>query len=64
MSRKQLFNTMSREISRLNREIDMKIVRGTSYRHDALRHKTLLSQISRNTQRDKLSRAFSFLSFL
>ncbi len=47
MSKYQLKKTIEKEIKDLNWRIDMKIVRGISYRTEARRHKLLLMQLSR-----------------
>ena len=47
MSKYQLKKTIEREIKDLNWRIDMKIVRGISYRNEARRHKLLLMQLNR-----------------
>ncbi len=47
MSKYQLKKTIEREIKDLNWKIDMKIVRGLSYREEARRHKLLLMQLRR-----------------
>ena len=59
-----MFHTISRELKYINKQIDTKIVKGVSYRHDAARHKMLLSQLARSGQRGRLAQAFSFFSFL
>lgn len=47
MSKHTLTKEIQREIARLNDTIDRKIVRGKSYRNEARRHKTLLSELQR-----------------
>lgn len=37
---------ITREIDQLNRLIDKKIIRGRSYRREAMRHKVLLRKLS------------------
>lgn len=44
------------EIKHLNEEIDMKIIRGLTYRTEARRHKSLMAQLSRLTLRGELQR--------
>ena len=64
MSKKKLFHAVSRELAKINEQIDNKIIKGVSYRQDATRHKMLMSQLASARQRSGLARAFSFLSFL
>lgn len=47
MSKHQAIKTIRAEIERLNREIDLKIIKGVSYRREALRHKFLKAQLAR-----------------
>ncbi len=44
MSKITLANNIRKEIKKLNREIDMKIIKGLPYRAEARRHKFLVSQ--------------------
>ncbi|MEK7607951.1 MAG: hypothetical protein AAB484_03495 [Patescibacteria group bacterium] len=39
--------TIQYELDIINKQIDMKIITGRSYKNDALRHKLLLSQLRR-----------------
>ncbi|MEI6396879.1 MAG: hypothetical protein WCO48_02310 [Candidatus Taylorbacteria bacterium] len=45
MSRYRTIQVIRMEIERLNREIDLKIIHGLSYRREAHRHKLLTSQL-------------------
>jgi len=47
MSKHQAIRAIRSEIDRLNQEIDLRIIRGVSYRREALRHKQLTSQLAR-----------------
>lgn len=47
MSKHQAIRTIRVEIERLNREIDLRIIKGLSYRREALRHKFLMAQLAR-----------------
>jgi len=47
MSKHQIVKELRREISKLNRIIDMAIIRGVSYRDEARRHKFLVAQLAR-----------------
>ncbi len=60
MSKHQVIRTLRHEISRLNREIDMRIIRGLSYRRESLRHKMLTSQLQRLTRQSMFGRVFGF----
>ncbi|MEN9524161.1 MAG: hypothetical protein RL536_230 [Candidatus Parcubacteria bacterium] len=60
MSKHQAVRTIRTEIHRLNREIDMCIIRGLSYKRQAVRHKFLMAQLARLASRKTL---FSFLTF-
>lgn len=42
---KQTIKTIERELDIINRQIDMKIITGRSYKHDAMRHKSLLAEL-------------------
>ncbi len=42
MSTNKLIKTISRQIEKVNDTIDIKIIRGESYKKEALRHKFLL----------------------
>ena len=64
MSRKQLLSSVAHELTRINKQIDYKIVKGLSYERDALRHKMLLAQLTRAGHRERFSRIFGFLSLL
>ncbi len=55
MSRGDLIRTMQTEIMRLNQQIDLKIIKGASYRREAKRHKFLLTHL-----RDLTPRRFAF----
>lgn len=44
MSKLKLINNIRVEIKRLNREIDLKIIKGLPYKAEARRHKFLVSQ--------------------
>ncbi len=44
MSKLQLINNLRMEIKKLNKEIDLKIIKGLPYKAEARRHKFLVSQ--------------------
>ncbi len=54
MSKQQTIRTIRAEIDRLNQDIDLKIIRGVSYRRESQRHKFLMSQLARLTPRGNL----------
>lgn len=60
MSKHQIVRELRREISKLNRVIDLAIIRGVPYRDEARRHKFLVAQLNRLHPRRSL---FSSLSF-
>jgi hypothetical protein len=60
MSKHQIARELRREISRLNRIIDLAIIRGIPYREESRRHKFLVAQLARLQPRRSL---FSSLSF-
>jgi len=64
MSKHQTIKTIRMEIERLNQEIDLKIIQGVSYRREALRHKSLKSQLARLAPRRSywLDRTLGILS--
>ncbi len=45
MSKNATIKAIEYELDILNRQIDMKIITGRSYKRDALRHKSLLAQL-------------------
>lgn len=44
MSKIQLVHNLRKEIKKLNKEIDLRIIKGLPYRAEARRHKFLVSQ--------------------
>lgn len=64
MSKYQAIRTIRSEIARLNHEIDLRIIKGLSYREQSKRHKFLTSQLSRlhKTNSSWFSRSFGFVS--
>jgi hypothetical protein len=47
MSKHQAIRTIRAEIGRINREIDLRIIKGAPYRREALRHKVLMAELAR-----------------
>jgi hypothetical protein len=64
MSKHQTIKVIRLEIDRLNREIDLRIIRGISYRREALRHKHLSEELARLLPRRSnwLARSLDFVS--
>ncbi len=64
MSQKQYLKTVEREIQRINRIIDLKIVRGEEYTREARDHKLLLKKVRFQNRQSFFRRLFpSILSF-
>jgi hypothetical protein len=62
MSRYELIRQIQMEIERLNAEIDVKIIRGVSYRGEARRHKFLKARLSELVRADKRQRSEGWFS--
>jgi hypothetical protein len=65
MSQHQIQKTIEAEISHLNQVIDLKVIRGLSYKSEAKRHRFLLSQLSSLKARRSggwLAKSFSLVS--
>lgn len=63
MSRHQTIKAIQIELSRLNRDIDLKIIKGLSYIRESKRHKFLKSQLSQLKPRTSwFVRPLSYLS--
>lgn len=60
MSKHQIIRELRREIAKLNRVIDLAIIRGVSYREEARRHKFLVAQLNRLQPRRSIFSSFSF----
>lgn len=66
MSKEKTIHELLHEIKIINEKIDMKIIRGKSYKKEAKRHKFLVSHLdilSRRTTRTpglRVARSFSF----
>ena len=58
MSQKQYVKMLEKEMEKLNRVIDRKILRGEDYRKEARDHKLILKKIRYNTKRSILQRLF------
>ena len=64
MSKEKLAKTLSSEIKEINEVIDMKVIRGLSYRTEAKRHKLLVRMLQDVNRRIQLRGSWSFASFL
>lgn len=62
MSQKQYIKMLEREIEKLNRVIDLKILRGEDYRKEARDHKLILRKIRYNTKRGFIQKFFPLRS--
>ncbi len=62
MSKQQAIRAIRSEITRINQEIDLKIIKGVSYRRESLRHKSLMSQLARLEGRSIFARSLQFVS--
>ncbi|OGJ09179.1 hypothetical protein A2356_03670 [Candidatus Nomurabacteria bacterium RIFOXYB1_FULL_39_16] len=58
MSQTQYLKMLEREIQRVNRKIDLKILEGRNYMKEAREHKLLLKKVRYNTRRNFFSRFF------
>lgn len=58
MSKHQALRAIKNEIKRLNQEIDIRIIKGLSYKDLSKRHKLLMSQLNNMTSHSWLSRSF------
>lgn len=59
MSQKQYLKTIEKEIQRINRIIDLKILRGEEYGREARDHKLLLKKVRFQNRQNFLKRLFS-----
>ena len=63
MSRAQYLKIIEREIVKLNKRIDMKILRGEEYLREAKEHKLLLRKVRQNLPKKSFfGDLFSFLN--
>ncbi|MCX6752640.1 MAG: hypothetical protein NTZ87_04065 [Candidatus Nomurabacteria bacterium] len=56
MSQSQYLKMLEREINRINKKIDLKILQGQEYRKEARDHKLLLRKVRYHTRRGLISR--------
>ncbi len=64
MSQSQYLKMLERELQKLNKIIDHKIIRGEDYLKEARDHKLILRKIRYNTRKSFFSRVFSNFSKL
>lgn len=60
MSKHQALRVIKSEIKKLNQEIDIRIIKGLSYKDLSKRHKLLMSQLNNMTSHSWFSRSFGF----
>ena len=63
MSQKQYLKTIEKEIQRINRIIDMKILRGEEYMKEARDHKLLLKKVRFYHRQNFFRRLFPSFNF-
>ena len=61
MSKEQYFKIIKKELQRINKKIDDKILRGEEYLSEAREHKLLLRKIRQYNRRNLWARIFSRL---
>ena len=61
MTRQKAFISIQKELLRINRQIDENIIKGISYKNEAMRHRVLKTELERIRKSRKIP--FSFLSF-
>lgn len=64
MSQKQYLKTIEKEIQRINRRIDLKILRGEEYKKEAHDHKLLLRKIRYSNRKNIFDKFFTKLSVM
>ena len=64
MSQAQYLKMLDKEIQKINKKIDLKIIQGEKYMKEAREHKLLLKKVRYHTRRNFFSRFFpSFAKF-
>ncbi len=63
MSQAQYLKMLEREIQRINKVIDHKILQGQNYMKEASEHKLLLRKVRYHSRRGILSKFFPSLAF-
>jgi hypothetical protein len=64
LKRMSLMFAIRKELRELNKRIDAKIVKGSSYERESTRHRSLVSQLRRLESEASLARTFAMASFL
>ena len=64
MSQKQYLKSIEKEIQRINKQIDLKILRGEEYKREARDHKLLLKKIRFQNRQNFFRRIFPRLQSL
>lgn len=64
MRRMTFMFSIRKEINKINRRIDQKIIKGESYDREARRHKDLVVQLRKLESEASLARTLSLASFL
>ena len=64
MSKKQYVKMLEKEIQKINKKIDLKILQGEAYFKEARDHKLLLQKVHYNTRRSFARRFIYFLYML
>jgi len=62
MSQTQYLKMLEREIQKINKKIDLKILQGEKYFKEAREHKLLLKKVRYHTRRNFFSRFFPMFS--
>jgi hypothetical protein len=62
MSQTQYLKMLEREIQKINKKIDLKILQGEAYFKEARDHKLLLQKVRYHTRRGFFSRLFGSVS--
>ncbi len=63
MSRQEYLKLLEKELHRVNKVIDYKILHGEEYRREARDHKLLLRKVRQNNHRSLFTKLFPTLSF-
>ena len=63
MSQTQYLKMLEREIQKINKKIDLKILQGEKYFKEARDHKLLLKKVRYHTKKNFFSRLFNSLNF-
>lgn len=62
MSQREYRIVLKRELNKVNRKIDEKIMWGQNYREEARRHKELIIRMQNLGKKSFFSKAFSFMT--